>query len=164
MARKSGGKHFKLEYLDKDEGWNQWTDEMKSLEAEDVEVGIFAGDRGDKGTYIADYALDNEIGTDKIPSRPWMRSTVDDNRAKYNRAIDRQVDGIADGLRTLAILTKIGELLTNDFQEAITRWKDPPNAPYTIKKKGKDDPLQDTGAMRKSIRYRLIRVVKYGKE
>ena len=56
--------------------------ELKDLE---VRVGFQRGDASEEdGTDMCDVAAYNELGTDHIPARPFIRQSVDDNESKIN--------------------------------------------------------------------------------
>lgn len=100
----------------------------------------------------------NEFGTKRAPSRPAFRNSVDRNREKITEAISRIAAGIVDGRDTLSSGTKklglFGQALVRD---EITILDHPPNAEYTIKKKGSSNPLIDTGQLRKAVSFEVIR-------
>jgi hypothetical protein len=52
-------------------------------------------------------------------------------------------------------LNAMGLLIKDQLQESIRSLKDPPNAPSTIKRKGFDSPLIDTGTMLNSVDYEV---------
>jgi hypothetical protein len=47
----------------------------------------------------------------------------------------------------------MGQLAEGHVKQEITDLRTPPNAESTIRAKGSDNPLIDTGALRQSIRY-----------
>lgn len=57
-----------------------------------------------------------------------------------------------DGARALSIM---GEKIKDDLRASIAGWTTPANAPYTIKQKGFNKPLVDTGHMMNSIGYEV---------
>lgn len=52
-------------------------------------------------------------------------------------------------------MEQVGAFAAGATQQYITDLRDPPNAPYTIEKKGSDNPLIDTGSMRSSVTYKV---------
>ena len=47
----------------------------------------------------------------------------------------------------------MGLKIETDIKDKINRLGSPPNAPSTVRRKGSDNPLVDTGTMRESLRY-----------
>lgn len=88
------------------------------------------------------------FGNEDIPARPWLDVGVEQGTKEYLDIIE---EGIADGLTQDQILNQVGAAAAGYVQQYITDLKSPPNAPSTIKKKGSDNPLIDTGAMRSSV-------------
>ncbi len=117
-----------------------------------VEVGVRAETVGADLVVIATV---NEFGSadGHIPERSFMRSTADENRAKYANLMQKAVEaGIDKGLGAMRReLGRAGLVMVGDIQKKIVALKDPPNAPSTIAKKGSANPLVDTGRLASSI-------------
>lgn len=119
-----------------------------------VTVGIHedAGNTEDgEMTQAQNGALQN-FGNDKIPARPWLIPGVE---SATSDVIDTIASGIENGLSTEQIMEQVGAIAVGATQQYITDLRDPPNAPYTIEKKGSDNPLIDTGSMRSSVTYKV---------
>lgn len=93
-----------------------------------------------------------------IPPRPIIEPAIEENRDKINEKLRRCLKYFLnfDFERGEAELKKVGIYAQNRvrawFTDSRNGW--PPNSPYTIKaKKGKSNPLIDTGELRKSITY-----------
>lgn len=56
-------------------------------------------------------------------------------------------------IRARECMDSIGRLMARDVQARIATMSTPPNAPATIERKGKDNPLIDTGALYRSINW-----------
>jgi len=65
------------------------------------------------------------------------------------------VDDVLDGRSPDRSLRRLGSVAVGDVQRTIRDIKQPPNAPSTIRKKGSDNPLIDTGRLRQSIEYAI---------
>lgn len=117
-----------------------------------VEVGFFDTATYPDGTYVAQVALENEIGTYKVPPRPFFTQAVQKNKKKWLRLLKKSM---MTSTETDA-LDILGEKMRGDIVRSIIRLKEPPNAPYTIKKKKSSNPLVDTGHLNKSVDYELI--------
>ena len=119
--------------------------------------GFFSNSVYPDGTKVAQVAFWNEYGTltknnkQFIPPRPFFRNVIKAKLkewssnfsillSKYNYDFDKAY-------------SSLGELIRDDIQQSIVQLKNPPNAPATIKIKGKNTPLQDTGDMLRSVDY-----------
>ena len=103
---------------------------------------------------LLDVAMWNELGTANSPSRPFLRNSVDDNASKISAFCRAQLKRIAQGSADAQdILKKIGVMQKGLVQEKIANGSFEANAPSTVKKKGSDKPLIDTGRMRQSVSY-----------
>ena len=123
--------------------------ELKKLE---VRVGFQRGDAQEEdGTDMCDVAAYNELGTDHIPARPFIRQSVDDNESKIKSFLKGEVKDFAQGKSAEQILKEIGIFQKDLMQDKITSGSFAPNAESTIKKKGSSKPLVDTGRMRMSV-------------
>ncbi len=93
-------------------------------------------------------------GVLKIPSRPFMRSSFDENADKINEFIQSAFRRVVNGqLHPLQALHLVGQHFTGIIQRKIVKGPWAPNAPSTIRQKGSDRPLIDTGRLRQSIRH-----------
>lgn len=104
---------------------------------------------------IAEYAYINVMGSPakNIPPRNFFQTTIDKNKDKWSKGLQKLVIN-HDIDHSLELL---GVVATADMKDSITNWKTPRNAPYTIKLKGKDTPLVDTGALHDSINYEVVK-------
>jgi len=110
------------------------------------------------GTSVADVATWQEYGTDTIPERPFMRTTMTQNRDEYFRLMRSMlisiIRGRASSQRSIAT---VALRIKNDIQDSIIRWMTPPNAFSTEDKKGFNDPLVDTEHMLENVEWRISR-------
>lgn len=118
-----------------------------------AEAGYLAGDRhkdkdGKEQPLISDIALWNEFGTDKIPSRPFLRNA----HKKIGKMAREVVDNGIDAGKTLnQIIREVGEGMRNEIINSIDKGEFEPNAPSTIAKKKSTKPLVDTGQLMGSV-------------
>jgi len=125
--------------------------ELKELE---VRVGFRHGEATDKkGVDNCDKAAWNELGTEHIPSRPFIRQSVDNNEDKINSFLQIRVKAFARGESVEDTLNKIGNFQKKLMQAEIKDGDFVPNSEATIRKKKSDQPLIDTGEMRQSVNY-----------
>lgn len=120
---------------------------VHDFEAGDVYVGI----RGTKGSDLVLRAMVNEFGTERIPERSFLRSTMDRRRDLYLELLEEAADRALDGRPTKRELEQIGAIAVGDVRDTIARGVPPPNAPSTIARKGSSHPLIDTGRMWQSL-------------
>lgn len=126
-------------------------DKLKELE---VFVGYQSGDGSDEnGVDIAQIAMWNEIGTSNMPSRPFLRKSVDENADKINAQCGKALKAVVTGGGAEQTLKQLGVFAVALVQAKIRDGSYAPNAPSTIAKKGSDKPLIDTGRMRQSTKY-----------
>lgn len=127
---------------------------LKELAEMEVRVGFQHGEATEAdGTDICDIAAWNELGTENIPSRPFLRMSVDENVDKINNFLQSQKNALLSGKDAEQVLKEIGLFQKDLIQEKITEGTFVPNADMTVEKKGSDKPLIDTGRMRQSVNY-----------
>lgn len=138
---------------------------MKALDDKEVAVGFNEQSGVEKdGTSTVDVAAWNEYGTKKIPSRPFLRQTVEDQGDKIQRIGAGAVAAALDqGGGSEAVLNQLGVSMKGAIQRQIVKGDFVPNAPSTVAAKGSSKPLIDTGHMRQSIVY-VIRKKGEGEE
>ena len=130
--------------------------EIEKLKKLCVRVGFQEGAKQyeESGADILDVAMFNELGTSTSPSRPFMAMSVDENADKINAFLKNQLKLLAQGKTTAeGILKAIGVFQKGLIQKKIQNGDFEPNAPSTIKKKGSEHPLIDTGTMRQSVNF-----------
>lgn len=142
-------------------GWDKLTPEgerfyrtLEELKQKAVFVGYQAGEvMDDKGVDMAQIAMFNELGTSTSPSRPFLRMSVDENKDKIKKLSEQQKKNLTSGSSAENILKQVGVYGVKLVQEKIGNGSFVPNAPSTIRRKGSDKPLIDTGRMRQSVKY-----------
>lgn len=129
-----------------------------------VNVGVlkgatYSGETAAAGTSVAEIAAYHEFGTDNIPTRSFMRSTLEDKNQSWIDAAVAYFKKRPKDLR--GVLTVVGEIASKDIQAAIETGISPPLSAETIERKklrGKqrpDIPLIDTGTLQESINYEV---------
>jgi hypothetical protein len=138
-------------------------EELKKLQ---VRVGIQQSDgkaktRDKDGNVIdsdvdlLDVAMWNELGTAHSPARPFLRQSVDGNKATIEAVCKAQVQTLTKGGTAQQVLNAVGVMQKGLVQDTISKskaWAEP-NADRTVKKKGSDQPLVDSGKMAQSVNY-----------
>lgn len=87
-----------------------------------------------------------------IPPRPFFRMMIANNQASW---APTAAGLLKQGKEPYEVLQIMGELLAGQLRASIIAMKSPPNAPSTIRKKGFDDPLIDTGYMLSRVDFEI---------
>lgn len=106
-----------------------------------------------KAISVAEVAMANEFGGKNRPPRPFMRYTIKSRKRKWRKIVQDLLPQYMDNVKGL--FEKLGDYCKEDLENTIRDWSVPPNAPSTIKKKGFNDPLVDSGQMMSSVRWRV---------
>lgn len=117
-----------------------------------VRVGVLEDATYPDGTSVAQVAFWNEYGTSTTPSRGFFRYTVNENRKNWVLSTKNLMKLHKDPKQVMGLM---GEHIKGQIVQSIVSWSDPPNAPYTVAKKGFNKPLIDTGQMSRSISWEL---------
>jgi hypothetical protein len=137
-----------------DKGYIKILAQLKILPKKEVAVGVLGGSVNTDQLSISEYAAHNEFGTEKIPSRPFMAITFDENVSHIQNNLKTQYNEIVKGKATVyKALNTIGLRHANRIQKTITgRDLLPKLKDSTIKrKKGSTKTLVDTGALVNAI-------------
>lgn len=132
--------------------------ELAEADGLGIKVGILAGavhtDKKGRTVPVAEYAMANEYGTRRIPSRAAFRSTADARMSEWE---DLLVTRLWDGLDPRDALAQTGGRMVEDLQEGINEWELPSNAPATIarKRSKQDNPLVDSGDLVDAVAFAL---------
>lgn len=152
---------------------------LEELSSTHLEIGIF----GDSGGDILMIANVNEFGcrikvTDKmrsylhvigihlkkdtkeinIPERSFVRGSYDENKNKIIDNADKLLEKVINlELPVSVFFDALGEYIVGLVQEYMTDLKSPPNHPTTIVNKKSSNPLINTGRLRQSITYKVVR-------
>ena len=142
--------------------------ELQKLSTKQVRVGLKRGKKGKKHNGmpskadLVEIALYNELGTSTIPSRPFLAQTVQMHEEEIKEMAATEVSqallGEKDSQQAFEV---IGEDVRKKVQNRIDEGQFVPNAPSTIRRKGHDHPLIDTGTMRDSISYTICEQGEY---
>jgi hypothetical protein len=119
-----------------------------------LHVGVFQ----ESGQDNVDKAAWNEFGTadGRVPERSFLRSTVDRYEQKYAGLIEFGTEFVVLGQASWdTVFGQIGIVARNDVRATIIDMT-PRNAPSTIARKGRDEPLVDSGDMAASITYKIV--------
>lgn len=116
-----------------------------------VRVGIIeqANYDGSDGESVAQVAFWNEYGTATVPPRPFFRNTIAEHKDEWLKQAAEMLE--ANGGDVRQALADIGEVVKGQIKMTIQDFREPPNAAATVKQKGFDKPLIDTGTLWRSI-------------
>ena len=143
------------EVIDKDLGWKRIKRKMDFLDGKEIRAGVLpSAGNGKKGTPIAEYATYNEYGTEKIPSRPFMATSADENKG-WNTPVKRAIGDIIDGAEVISQMNTVGKKMKDDIKKNVGTHRFKPLKPATVKKKGHDIQLIDSGALYDAIDFEV---------
>jgi len=114
-----------------------------------VRVGVLENATYPDGTPVAMVAFWNEYGTRTSPVRAFFRTTVSENKKNWVLSVQNLMKIHNDPKQVMGL---IGVHMQEQIVQSINTWSDPPNAPYTIAKKGSSKPLIETGVLMGSIK------------
>ena len=143
---------------DVDLGFKAIVRELKKLDGKEVNAGILKGSgKSKKGVPVVLYAFFNEFGTKHIPARPFVRIASDENKGAWGDIAAEGVGLIIDRrIKAKKCCDMVGKRMKADIKKVIgDKSKLAPNAESTIRRKGHDKPLIDTGLMKKTVNYRV---------
>lgn len=118
-----------------------------------VRVGIIESQTYPDGESVAQVAYWNEYGTATIPARPFFRNTIAEKQGEW---ADKAAELLKQSDDTNHALALIGEGVKGDIVETIQNFREPENAPSTVKRKGFDKPLVDTGDLWRAIQSEVV--------
>ncbi|MCP1246182.1 hypothetical protein NKW54_09535 [Acetobacter cerevisiae] len=147
-----------------------------------VRAGFFKTATEVDGTPVAAIAAVQEFGavvrgreghSIVIPPRPFLRQTVATRRTAWVRLLAQELKtslrtpgragDTRHALQTLVqrlstptqALTTVGKAMQTDITQTIHQTHTPPNAPATIRHKGFDKPLVETGTLQNSVTFQV---------
>lgn len=132
---------------------------IASLQRLHVKVGYqqgqFSEDDGEGNEVdLCDIAMWNELGTSKIPARPFLSNSIDKHETEITAFVEQCFSQLLSGtINEEEMLKKIGVYLKGVVQKEIVDGDYAPNAESTIKRKKSDRPLIDSGYMRQSVSF-----------
>lgn len=154
--------------IDRDRGFRAFMSKLRRKQrvAIGVKVGIqgpAAQDTGDRDGDITNVLLGtiHEFGAPSvgIPSRSFIRSTVDESASKY-KALLLKAEQEAFKRKRDPVFFELGETALADIQNKIDENISPPLKPGTVAAKGDTLALVDTGEMRGAISWAPLKAGK----
>lgn len=143
--------------IDRDLGFTEIITNLKKLGGKEIKIGIQGDEEAEykNGVSVIDVAIFNEFGTNKIPSRPFIRQCFALHSQEAYERLKKAVDFIERGGDVDLALGNIGQWYEQRMKHVLTTYAWKPNSQATIKQKGSSKPLIDTGQLRNSIRYKV---------
>ncbi len=127
--------------------------ELQKMTNMEVQVGFQGDEKYEDGTTIAEVAAYNEFGSSDTPERPFMRQSFENHESELQAACDAANRLVSSGGSADQALQQIGVVAKGLVQEEIVNGGFAPNAESTIRKKGSEQPLIDTGTMRQAVNF-----------
>lgn len=143
--------------IDRDLGFNRIMRDLQKLDGMEVVAGMLKDSgKASNGASYVDVATWNEYGTRRIPSRPFIRISADTNKAAWSKMAQQAVNDVIDGDNPREAAQVIGHKMVEDIRKVFgDTSKLKANAPSTIAKKGRNEPLVDSGEMRRRVNFRV---------
>ena len=102
--------------------------------------------------------LNPNTRTIKIPERSFIRAGYDQEKENIIRQSEKLLEKVLKlELPVKVFFETLGELIVGMIQKYLTDLSSPPLHPATIASKGSSSPLIDTGRLRGSITYKVVR-------
>lgn len=116
-----------------------------------IVVGILEDTEYPNGEKLFNVAADNIYGTEKIPPRNYIQASIKEFKQASVDFKKNWLQRWKKNLETETAVSKFGHEAKTIEKANILTFRDPPNAPSTIKKKGFNNPLIETGLLFNSI-------------
>jgi hypothetical protein len=150
---------------DTDKGLLDIRKEIEQLGSLGIKAGIVEGSGEQDGVPIAEYAAYNEYGVPgkgkklwRIPPRKFIRGWVENNRAEIEATQEKLFKRVSEGKLDAETATKrLGQFAQDGIKSYIRDGDFVPNSEKTIRLKKSSRPLIDTGTMRNSVRYEVVK-------
>lgn len=118
-----------------------------------LRVGFLEGARYPNGTPVAWVAFLLDHGTRRMPPRPFFRNMVAHKWRTWAPVLKAALKGHNNDI--VAALSVTGEVMVGQLKQSINETNSPPLAKSTVKRKGFDKPLINTGHMLNSADYEV---------
>ena len=132
---------------------DQALNRLVSSKAQHAQVGVIDGSKYPDGTSVASVAFWNEYGTRIAPPRPFFRDTIKQEKSNWSALATK---AIRAGYTVEHMLGLVGAQMQTSIQLSIMTWTTPPNAAYTVAKKGFNAPLRSTMLLHDSIKFEVV--------
>lgn len=142
--------------IDRDLGYSRIIRDLEKLYGMEVVAGMLKDSgKAENGASYVDIATWNEYGTGRIPSRPFIRIAADTNKAAWAKMAQQCVNNVIDGDNPRDAAQVVGHRMVEDIRKVFGSSELKANAPSTIAKKGRNEPLVDSGEMQRRVNFRI---------
>ena len=133
--------------------------QLSSFDGVSVTAGVQGTDGGDGESgdtvTLVDVAVFNEFETSTSPPRPWLRTALKRRRSRWGKLAGKaltmgRATASQRGLQQLAVV------MASDVKTTLLKGPWDPNAASTVRAKGSDQPLIDTGRLVQSQRGAIV--------
>lgn len=127
---------------------------LKTLQDRRVLVGWDETSHYPDATPVAYVAAIQEFGSPQngIPPRPFMRPTIEAQRQSWTNTLQRGAARVLNGdMEAEQVLGQFGMLAAGNVRETIQSITEPKLSPKTVKRKGFEKPLVDSGLMLQTL-------------
>lgn len=102
--------------------------------------------------------LKKDTNTINIPERSFIRAGFDENKSNIESRVSTLINSLMHNqIDRETFYEFIGEYTVGLIQEYLTNLSSPPLHPATVKNKKSSNPLVDTGHLRDTITYKIVR-------
>ena len=122
-----------------------------------VEIGFYPEQRYPNRKRVVDIARIQEYGGGTTPARPFMSTGLQAAHRDVVRLLRTRVNN--SNMQTVLRRSDadlLGRLILSHIRRQIIIWSNPPNAPWTVRRKGFNNPLIESRLMLKAVRYRVL--------
>ncbi len=142
-----------IELEDLDMGFDRTATQVNRIKKAEIQVGLFSKRLATRGAY-------HELGTSRIPSRPWLEPSARRAQPDVVRGMQIAYRAILAGADPKKTLKVVGDILANEAANTLRTGtaEGPSLAASTVKSKGSSTKLLDTGRMAKGVRSRVLKV------
>ncbi|MFZ7222718.1 hypothetical protein [Avibacterium avium] len=130
---------------------------MQKFANASVKIGIQsdAGQHKESGADVVDIAIWNEFGTEKTPSRPFIRQCFAEHQGLVEQHLQRIVLSVTKGSDLRRELARLGQWYEGKQKHTLRHYPWKSNSKATVKRKKSSKPLIDTAQLVNSIRYQV---------
>lgn len=128
----------------------------KLASASGVRMGFLEGSHAGKGNAASapEVALFLEMGTSTMPPRPFFQETIDASREGWRKDAGDLVRKNNFDMKTA--MGELGEVMAGNLRDHMREFTTPGDKPETIRRKGFDDVLIDSGNLLNAVNHEVM--------
>lgn len=119
-----------------------------------LEGATYPGTDENAGLPVAQVAFWNQFGTTRQPPRPFFTDAIAKHSPEWGKQLAAALK--ASNFNAKTAMGIMGEVIKGQVVQSIVDTNAPPLAPSTVKRKGFDKPLVDTGVMQRSVDFVVV--------